>query len=137
MKLKVENSIQCKFVVISAVLLLAGAWPKAAADLVPLKVLLAYAPTREEIYQHELQLEDRRHNLQLLKFRDQQRGVEAKYSKAMIDCADTPPDDNCAKKAVAEEMRGIKVIQKQEVDENTLHLNNLDKLATSYALGKH
>ena len=113
-----------------------AAWSASTfADLVPLKVLLAYGPA--ETYEHEVDLENRRHNLQLLKFRDQMRAVEAKFSKAMIDCANTPPEDNCAKKAAAEDMRGIKAIQKQEVDENMLHLSNLDKLATNYAFGKH
>lgn len=113
-----------------------AAWSASTfADLVPVKTLLAYGPA--ETYEHEVELENRRHNLQLLKFRDQQRAVEAKFSKAMIDCANTPPEDNCAKKAAAEDMRGIKAIQKQEVDENQLHLSNLDKLATYYAFGKH
>jgi hypothetical protein len=101
--------------------------------LVPLRILLAYRPS----YEYQVELENRRHNLQLLNFREQQRAVEAKFSKAMIDCANTPPEDNCAKKAAAEDMRGITAIQKREVDENTLHLNNLDKIATNYAFGKH
>ena len=135
MKRKVKGRVYCKFIGISAVLMLACTWQKASADLVPVKTLLAYGPA--ETYEHEVELENRRHNLQLLKFRDQQRAVEAKFSKAMIDCANTPPEDNCAKKAAAEDMRGIKAIQKQEVDENMLHLSNLDKLATNYAFGKH
>ena len=132
MKPNLKGSIPFKLVAISALFLFSGMWLNVAACLVPLKVLLAY-----DSYEHELQVEDRRHNLALLNFRDQQRAVEAKFSKAMIDCTNTPPEQNCAAKAAAEEMTAIKGIQKREVDENQLHLSKLDKLATYYAFGKH
>lgn len=133
MKRNLKGSIHCKFLAISVLLLLSGPWLKVSASLVPVKTLLSGVPR----YEYQLQVEDRRHNLALLKLRDQQRAVEAKFSKAMLDCANTPPEDNCAGKAAAESMRGTKAIQKQEIDENKLHLDNLDKLATFYAFGKH
>jgi hypothetical protein len=96
--------------------------------------MLSYAT---ETYEHELQLEDRRHNLALLKFRAQERAVEATFKETMLDCAGTPPEQNCAGKAAATELGGIKAIQKQEINENKVHLDNLDALATFYAFGKH
>ena len=135
MKRKVKGRVHCKFIGISSVLVLACTWPTASADLVPVSVLLAYAP--DKTYEHEVELENRRHNLALLNFRDQTRAAEAKFSKAMLDCANTPPEDNCAKKAAAARISATKTIQKREIDENTLHLGNLDKIATTYAFGKH
>jgi len=135
MRRNVRRSPLGTLVAIAAVLLLTSTFSRLSADLVPVSVLLAYSPA--ETYEHEVELENRRHNLALLNFRDQQRAVEAKFSKAMIDCANTPPEQNCAGKAAAAEMTGIKGIQKREVDENQLHLSKLDKLATYYAFGKH
>jgi hypothetical protein len=126
-------AMRCKFVTTFAVFLFAATCSSLFAELVPLKVLLAYKPS----YEYQVELENRRHNLELLKFREQTRAAEANFSKAMIDCANTPPEENCAKKAAATEMNTIKAIQKREVDENKLHLDNLDKLATNYAFGKH
>lgn len=134
MKRKVKGRVHCKFVGTFAVLMLACTWQKASADLVPIKILLAYAP--DVTYERELQLEDRRHNLELLKFRTQRRAVEAKFSQDMIDCANKPADDDCPHRVAAEETRGFTAIQKQEINENKRHLDNLDKLATFYAFEK-
>jgi len=133
MNRNLKRSVRCKFFAISALFLFSGARLKVSACLVPLKVLLSGVPR----YEYQLQVEDRRHNLALLKFRNQTRAVETKFTQDMIDCANTPPEQNCAKKAAAESMRQTKAIQKQEIAENKLHLDNLDKLATFYAFGKH
>jgi hypothetical protein len=134
-----SDNLKCgrrrKIVTTFAVFLFAATSSKLFAPLVPVKILLAYAAA--ETYEHEMQFEDRRHNLELLKFRNQTRAAEAKNTQDMIDCANTPPEDNCAKKAANELIRATKAIQKQEIMENKRHLDNLDKIATNYAFGKH
>jgi hypothetical protein len=119
---------------VTIVLLLSCTFSRLSAHWVPWSSIPPYTP--DEAYEHEIELENRRHDLALLKFRDQTRAAEAKFSKAMLDCANTPPQDDCAKKAAATEMSAMKAIQKREIDENTRHLGNLDKIATNSALGK-
>lgn len=135
MRRNLRRSPLGKLVAIAAVLLLTYTFSKLSAELVPVRVLLAYTP--DKTYEHEVELENRRHNLALLNFRDQTRAAMATFSKAMLDCVNTPPGDNCAGKAGAAENSAIKAIQKREIDENTLHLGNLDKIETNYAFGKH
>ena len=116
-------------------LLLSCTLSRLSAEWIGISSIPPFTP--DEAYEHELKLENRRHDLALLKFRNQTRAAEAKFSKAMLDCANTPPEDNCAKKAAAVEMSAMKAIQKREIDENTRHLGNLDKIATNSAFGKN
>lgn len=130
------GSVALRAIWIVASLAIAVWSPSVFGDLVPVKILLSYAPA-EETCASSMRAEDRRHNIALLRFREQQRSVVEKYQEDMIDCnSGGTPTRDCADRAIRTQRTGLDAILKKEAQENTVHLNKLDEITTFCAQGK-
>jgi hypothetical protein len=107
----------------------------AFGDLVPVNILLSYAPA-EETCASSIRAEDRRHDIALLRFREQQRSVLEKYQEDMIDCQEGTAVTDCAIRASRTQQAGLNAILKKQAQEDKVHLNKLDEITTFCAQGK-
>jgi hypothetical protein len=130
------GSVALRAIRIAASLAIAFWSGSAFGELVPVKLLLSYAPA-EETCASSIRAEDRRHDIALLRFREQQRAVFEKYQEDMIDCqGGTANIDDCAIGASRTQQAGLNAILKKQAQEDKVHLNKLDEITTFCAQGK-